>query len=155
MEKEYNDFLMPQDFEQMAKAYSQALKKRGFVFVRLEEEALGFLVDEVYVILQKIIACLIKLEKRADSALLKKKIELSESLLSEKFILSKKTKFKYVGNEASAFLNLIALENLLVVKLLELAVKSEEIEICHQIASNVCGVFYKSFNTEGFEETIY
>ena len=33
MENIYDDELMPENFEEIAKAYSQSLKKKGFVFV--------------------------------------------------------------------------------------------------------------------------
>lgn len=34
---EYNDFSLPQSWEGLAKAYSQSLKDKGFVFIRLNE----------------------------------------------------------------------------------------------------------------------
>lgn len=34
---EYNDFAMPDDYSQMAKAYYSSMKKRGFVFFRLDD----------------------------------------------------------------------------------------------------------------------
>ncbi len=33
----YNDFLLPQNFEKVAKAYHSALQNKGFVFVRLDD----------------------------------------------------------------------------------------------------------------------
>ena len=36
MENIYNDELLPEDFEAVARAYSASLKNKGFIFVRLE-----------------------------------------------------------------------------------------------------------------------
>ena len=54
MKKEYNDEMMPEDFETIAKAYSKSLKNKGFVFIRLEEEEFRLLIGEVLVIIAKI-----------------------------------------------------------------------------------------------------
>ena len=49
----YDDELLPENFEQIAKAYSKTLKNKGFVFVRLEEEEFNLLLCEVFVLIAK------------------------------------------------------------------------------------------------------
>ncbi len=150
MEKEYNDSLIPERFEEMAKAYSQSLKKQGFVFVRLEDEEFNLLSNEILIILEKIKACLKKLEKQIDSAQLRKKLDSAQAKLCEKFNIHPSLKFKYSGKENAAFLCLVGLENLLITKLLLLAIKSGELELCHTIISSICNVISQGLNLEGF-----
>lgn len=150
MEKEYNDFLMPERFEEMAKAYSQSLKKQGFVFVRLEDEEFNLLLNEVLIILEKMRACLKKLEKQIDSNQLRKKLDSAQAMLCERFNIRPSLDFKYSGNENAAFLCMVGLENLLITKLLLLAIKSGELELCHAIISSICNTISQSFNLEGF-----
>ena len=89
MEKFYDDEMLPDDFEQIAKAYSKSLKDRGFVFVRLHEEEFNLLLDEIFVILAKMKASLIKMEKVLDSKKLQEILEKSEKNLSKTFNCSK------------------------------------------------------------------
>ena len=76
---------MPNDFEEMAKAYSKNLKKKGFVFIRLEEEEFSLLVDEVLVLLAKMKASLIRLKNRLKSDKLMNRLEGFEEKLLQKF----------------------------------------------------------------------
>ena len=48
------------------------------------------------------------------------------------------------------FLTLVALENLLIIKLMFLSVKSGELEVCNEVITSVSGVFAESFPCEGF-----
>ena len=81
MENLYNDELLPENFEQMAKAYSQNLKNKGFVFIRLEEEEFNLLLSEIFVLFAKMKACLNHLDKFLDSTMLKTQIDNAQSLL--------------------------------------------------------------------------
>ncbi len=150
MENLYNDELMPNDFEEMAKAYSKNLKKKGFVFIRLEEEEFSLLVDEVLVLLAKMKASLIRLKNRLKSDKLMNRLEGFEEKLLQKFENKKPDSFKCVENENQAFLGFVSIENMLIIKLLSLSVKSGEIELCNEIIVGITSVFAESFDTQGF-----
>ncbi len=150
MNEKYNDEMMPDDFEAIAKAYSKSLKNKGFVFIRLEEEEFRLLLGEILVIIAKMLACLKKLDKALDSELLKERLCEAQKLLCEKFDYKKPHKMKCVENENSAFLSLISLENLLILKTMLLSIKSGELELCNQIITAVSSVFAESFMAEGF-----
>lgn len=147
----YDDFLLPDDFEQMAKAYSKTLKDKGFVFVRLQEEEFELLLGEVFVVLAKMNACLLRLEKFVDGKVLHEKIAQSVKCLQEKFGKKKPHNFICVENENNAFLSLVALYSTLVIKLMLLSIKSGELEICNQIIVSISSVFAESFSLEGFK----
>ncbi len=147
MEKFYDDEMLPDDFEQIAKAYSKSLKDRGFVFVRLHEEEFNLLLDEIFVILAKMKASLIKMEKVLDSKKLQEILEKSEKNLSKTFNCSKKYQFECLEEPNKAFLGLVSLENLLLLKLLLLAVKSEKLEVCNDISTSIASVFAESFSS--------
>ncbi|MDE6583737.1 MAG: hypothetical protein K2K31_03730 [Clostridia bacterium] len=150
MKEEYNDEMMPDNFETLAKAYSKSLKNKGFVFISLEEEEFRLLLGEILVIIAKMQACLKKLDKTMDSGLLKERLCEAQKLLCEKFDYKKPHKMKCVENENKAFLNLISLENLLILKTMLLSVKSGELELCNQIITAISSVFAESFTVEGF-----
>ena len=150
MKEEYNDEMMPDNFETLAKAYSKSLKNKGFIFIRLEEEEFRLLLGEILVIIAKMQACLKKLDKALDSGLLKERLSEAQKLLCEKFDYKKPHKMKCVENENVAFLNLISLENLLILKTMLLSIKSGELELCNQIITAVSSVFAESFTAEGF-----
>lgn len=151
MENLYNDDLLPDDFEQMAKAYSKKLKDKGFVFVRLEEEEIDMLVSEVFVILAKMKACTQKLSKVLECKKLENAIETSCQTLEKVFIKTKPHNFVCVENENSAFLCLVSLENTLVLKLMLLSIKSGELEVCNAVITNISSIFAESFSMEGFQ----
>lgn len=151
MEQIYNDELMPEDFQQIATAYSKSLKDKGFVFVSLKEEEFRFLVNEVYVILAKMQACLKRMKDFADTHVLQDKICDAQDLLRAKFGGKDSHKFVYTGSADKGFLALVSLENLLLIKLILLAFKSEELELCNQISISIASVFAESFSCEGFD----
>ena len=150
MENVYDDELMPKDFEQIAKAYSKSLKNKGFVFIRLEEEEFHLLLGEIFVLLEKMLACLKKLKNKIDSKILKCKIIEAEDALSDKFHKKKTHKFLCVEDENFSFLSLVSIENTLIIKLMLLSVKSGELELCNNIITNIAGIFAESFSCEGF-----
>lgn len=151
MENFYDDELLPDNFEQIAKAYSKKLKDKGFVFVRLEEEELSLLVGEIFVILSKMRACTQRLSRVSDCQKLNSKIENSLSLLQTTFGERKAQSFSYLADENSAFLCLISLQNLLFIKLMLLSVKSGQFEVCSDITTSIASVFAESFSTESFK----
>jgi len=150
MENVYNDELLPNDFEEIAKAYSKNLKKKGFVFIRLEEEEFSLLIDEVLVLLAKMKACLERLKKQLDSQKLMQRLCMFEERLLEKFENKKPHNFKCVEDENQTFLSLVSIENTLIIKLLSLSVKSGEIELCNEIIVGITSVFAESFEMQGF-----
>ena len=150
MENIYNDELMPESFEQIARAYSKSLKKKGFVFVRLEEEEFNLLLSEIYVIIGKMKACLEQLRSHIDSKELKIKLIDAEISLTEKFEHRKPHKFRCIEDKNTTFLSLISLENLLILKLMLLSIKSGELELCNKIITSITAIFADSFALEGF-----
>ena len=143
--------MLPSDFEQIARAYSKSLKERGFVFVRLEEEEFNLLVDEIFLIIAKVQACLKKLSQFLNSQILQQSLEESENKLEKTFGKVKKHKFECKEEPNMAFLTLISLENLLLLKLMMLSVKSEQLEVCGNIAINIASIFANSFDCDGFK----
>lgn len=154
MDNLYNDELLPESFEQMAKAYSKTLKDKGFVFIRLDEEEFELLLSEIFVIIAKMQACIIKLERYVEGKILFEKLDRAKEQLACRFGKKKPHKFICVENENSAFLSLVALYGTLNIKLMLLAVKSGELELCNQISVSISGVFAESFSLEGFKPQI-
>ena len=150
MKKEYDDTLLPQNFEEMARAYSRSLKDKGFVFIKLQDEEFSLLVGEIMVLFAKMRACLEKLSKLFDSKKLKMRLDEYETILQEKFPNKKPHTLTCVANENVAFLSLVSIENTLTLKLMSLSVKSGELELCNGIMAGIVGVFAESFETEGF-----
>lgn len=150
MENIYNDELMPENFEQIAKAYSKNMKKKGFIFIRLEEEEFNLLLGEVYVIIGKMKACLNHLQSHIDSKDLKNKLIDAEIALTEKFEHRKPHKFRCIEDKNTTFLSLISLENMLILKLMLLSIKSGELELCNKIITSITAIFAESFTLEGF-----
>ena len=150
MEQKYNDEIMPDDFEQIAKAYSANLKKNGFIFIRLEEEEFKLLLSEVFIIIEKMKSCLDYLRSHIDSKQLKNVLIEAEISLTEKFECKKKYKFRCISDKNQTFLGLIGLENLLILKLMLLSVKSGELDLCNKIITSITSIFVDSFSQEGF-----
>ena len=145
MNSEYNDELLPENYEKIAKAYASHLKKKGFVFVNLGQEEVSFLVDEILVIIAKMQACLSALSRVCDSTSLGKRLSLAQEQILGIYKNKKPHKFSCVENENSAFLSLISLQNTLTIKLLFLAIKSDVFELCFSIITKLCEEFSKSF----------
>ena len=149
MEK-YDDEKLLENYEMMARAYSKSLKNKGFVFVRLEEEEFSLLVDEIMVIFCKILASLERLKNSMYCDELKDLTKMNISSFKEKFHTSCCHNFKSVQSPSDCFLTLVALENMLTLKLMILSVKSGELEFCHEIITKRTHVFANSFSTDGF-----
>ncbi|MBR1890571.1 MAG: hypothetical protein IJ817_02660 [Clostridia bacterium] len=150
MEKEYNDSLMPESFEEMAKAYSRSLKNKGFVFVKLEDEEFEMLVGEILVMFEKMRSCLFNLSSHIDSQKLLSRIDNFEEQLMTKYGKKKPHRFKCVVNKNLSFLTLVSIENVLLLKLMSLSTKSGDIELCNDIMVGVASVFAEAFSLEGF-----
>ena len=95
-------------------------------------------------------ASLIRLKNRLKSDKLMNRLEGFEEKLLQKFENKKPHNFKCVENENQAFLGFVSIENMLIIKLLSLSVKSGEIELCNEIIVGITSVFAESFDTQGF-----
>lgn len=149
MENFYDDALLPESFEEMAKAYSANLKEKGFVFIKLHEEEKALLLGEILVLIAKMKACLKKLNKKIDGNILFETLGKHEKLLCEKYT-KKPHNFVCVENENKAFLSLVSAENMLIFKLLSFSIKSDENEFCFEMISQLSSVMAESFSLEGF-----
>ena len=149
MEKVYNDELLPEDFEEMAKAYSANLKNKGFVFVKLFEEEKSLLIGEILVLFAKMKACLHKLQKSIDGKKLFLALQNYEEKICEKFKKNPHN-FVCVENENNAFLSLISAENMLLSKLFFLSCRTDENEFFYEIIFSISAIFSESFSLEGF-----
>ncbi len=150
METLYNDEMLPENFEQIARAYSQKMKENGFVFIHLKEEETNLLAGEILTLFAKMQACLQRLERCMKSDKLKCRIESATSLIEERFLNKKTHTFRCVENENDAFLSLVSIENTVILKLMLLSVKTNEFELCNNIITGISGVFAESFSQEGF-----
>ncbi len=150
MENNYDDSALLDDYEKMAKAYSQSLKNKGFVFIRLQEEEFELLLGEIFVLTAKMKACLTKLQSQLDSKVLYGVLCETEGKLKQKFGNKKTHNFRYLEDENCAFLTLISLNSTLMLKLMILSVKSGELELCNELISSITAIFSQSFSCEGF-----
>ena len=146
----YDDEKLLENYEAMAKAYSKALKNKGFVFIRLEEEEFSLLVDEIMVIFCKIMASLDRLKDNMYCEEMKDLTMMNINSFREKFHANCCHKFKSVQSSSDCFLTLVALENMLTLKLMILSVKSGELEFCHEIITKRTHIFANSFSIDGF-----
>ena len=124
---EYDDekLLSLDDYEVMAREYSKALKKSGFVFVKVDDCACEQLVSEIFDILAKIEASLSYLGKFSN---LDKLARLTREQVATLKILypecSQHPSFNVRGNKNLIFLNFLSLESELILKLLSLCEQS-------------------------------
>ena len=150
MTNRYNDELFPENFEEIAKAYSSALKEKDFVFINLKKEEFNLLVDEIFVIISKMKSCINAIKSHFECKKLQETLENCSFVLSQNFDNKKPHNFKCVVDQNMSFLSLVSLENTLILKLMSLALKSEKIELCNDIISSIAGVFAQSFPTDVF-----
>ena len=124
---EYNDEMLPtmKNFEEMARAYNFSLKQKGFVFISLEEEGKNLLVDEVFDLLFRLRASYRFLGSFLDSNIMLNITEEHLLKLRELFMVENNKGYFIRTNQTKCFLNSIALENTLCIKLLLLAQKCE------------------------------
>ena len=150
MTNTYNDELFPDDFEEIAKAYSNSLKGKDFVFVNLKKEEFNLLLDEIFVIIGKMKSCIKAIKTHFECKKLQERLESASSLLLQNFENKKPHNFKCVADQNTAFLSLISLENTLILKLMSLSIKSDKFELCNDLISSIAGVFAQSFSLDGF-----
>lgn len=149
MKSVYDDEMLPEDFQEIAKAYSQSLKKRGFVFVHLDQEEVSFLVDEVLICLAKMKACLKNLVHLQSSVLQNKLTEI-ELLCCDCCPNKKPHNFDCVENENNSFFALVSLENLLIFNLNKICQKKFYSNLFKKMIEDVCLIFAESFDVSCF-----
>lgn len=148
---EYNDEQFPtqENYEKMARAYTSTLQHQGFVFVRLQDENLTFLIDEVFETLFKLRASYRQLGTFLDS---NKFLDLTNNQIEElrdMFNYSKNRGFQIRVNKTKCFLNTISLEAKLLLKLNELAQKSEQFEKLSKLANDRLLLIIENYTIHG------
>lgn len=127
---EYNDFCCPtpDEYEALAKAYSNSLKEKGFIFVHLEGESVRVLVDEVMDLMFKLRSSYRALGTFMGADKFYALNEEQIDYLRDMFDYKQNRAFKVNFNKTKNFVNCISLENRLLIKLFLLAQKSENYE---------------------------
>lgn len=127
---EYDDFVCPtpDEYEVLAKAYSDSLKEKGFIFVRLDNEGVNILIDEVFDLMFKLRASYRSIGNFMGCDKFYNLNEEQIDILRTKFNYKQNRGFKVNWNKTKCFLNAISLENRLLIKLFLLAQKSDEYE---------------------------
>ena len=124
---EYNDekLLSVQDYEIMAKAYSNHLKSKGFVFVQVDATENELLISEVFELMSKIKSCLRFLGNFLGTGRLYSLNELQMKTFQIIYPSCDQTlSYKIRGDKTKCFLNLQSLESELISKLLTLSEQS-------------------------------
>jgi len=124
---DYNDEKLPTItiIEEMAKAYNFSLKERGFVFVNLEEEGKSLLIEEILTLLFKLRASYRAMGGFLDSTSMLTLTEKHIDKLRYLFNNEQNKGYLVTTNKTKCFLNSIALENMLLMKLLLLSQKCD------------------------------
>lgn len=148
---EYNDnlFPTPEDYEKMAKAYNLSLKNQGFVFIKLNDENYAFLIDEVFDLLFKLRSMYKYLGSFMGADSCYKINEQQIENLRLLFNFNKNRLFQIRTNKTKCFLNCISCENLLNIKLSELAQKSGHIEELSKMIQERMLNLYENLKVEG------
>lgn len=127
---EYDDFACPtpDEYENLAKAYMQSLREKGFVFVSLEREEQKLLIDEVFDLMFKLRASYRLLGPFMGCDRFYKLNEEQIDTLRQMFDYHANRGFRVGWNKTKCLLNSISLENKLLIKMFMLAQKSEKYE---------------------------
>lgn len=147
----YEDNLSPtpEEYEKMAKLYSNNLKEKGFVFVNMFDEDYSLLLDEIFDLLFKL---------RASYRFLNGFLESDQFLdLTEKQIDNLRNMFGYTKNRGvrlqtnitKCLINTISLEGVLTLKLLELAKKSGHLQQILKIIKDRLNLSFENYRIEG------
>lgn len=124
---EYHDDAMPSlnIVEEMARAYNLSLKQKGFVFVNLEEEGKNFLISEIFDLLFKLRASYRHLNNFLGLSSMLSLTEENIDHMRNLFDIEENKGYFVSTNQTKCFLNVIALEKILTIKLLLLSQKCE------------------------------
>lgn len=121
----YNDegFASLDAIEQMAKAYNDAMKEKGFVFVNLDEVGKNILAKEVMEILFKLRSSYRYMKNFLSSSSIASLTEQHIEKMRTLFSIEDNTGYIITCNNTKCFLNAISLEQMLNTKLLLLSQK--------------------------------
>lgn len=139
----------PEEFEKMAKAYSSTLKDKGFVFVNLLNEDYSLLLDEIFEILFKLRSSYRFLNGFLGSD---KFLDLTENQIDQLRSLFNYTKNRGVrvkANSTKCLINTISLENILTLKLFELAKKTELLPQIVKMIKDRLTLSFENYKIEG------
>ena len=127
---EYDDEKLPSldAMAEIAKAYSNNLKQQGFVFVKLSDEEFSFLIEEVFDLLFKLRSSYRALNGFMGSQKLYELNEMQINELRNLFQYKTNRAFQVKTNKTKCFINTFSLECKLILKLNDLAYKSEQVE---------------------------
>ena len=148
---EYNDNLFPtqENYEKMARAYSSALQKQGFVFIKLADEDYTFLLDEIFEILFKLRSSYRYLNSFLDSNRFLDLTNLQIEEMRTLFNYQKNRGFQVRVNKTKCFLNSLSLEGKLLLKLNELAQKSDLFTQLSKIANDRLMLMVENYAIQG------
>ncbi len=124
---EYNDekLLSIDEYEVMAKAYSQHLRDKGFIFIQVDSEENNELICEVNELFSQIKSSLFYLGNFLGTgrlySLTDRQIRLFQTIYPD---CTQTNSYKIRGDKTKCFLNLMSLESTLISKLLTLSENS-------------------------------
>ena len=144
-----NIFPTPEEFENMAKEYSNAVRQKGFIFVNMFFEDYSLLLDEIFDILFKLSASYRFLNGFLGSDDFLNLTEEHIDKLRQMFDYKKNRAVQVKTNNTKCLLNTISLENLLTLKLFELAKKSEKVIEIFKIISDRLKFSNENYKIEG------
>ena len=148
---EYDDEKLPslEVMPELAKAYSNSLKEQGFVFIKLSNEEYSFLIDEVFDTLFKLRSSYKFLNNFMESKKLYNLNEEQIDILRDLFSYKTNRAFQVKTNRTKCFINTFSLEFKLVLKLNELAYKSEKIEEISKILNKRLQILAENYEIYG------
>ncbi len=144
-----NQFSSMEAFENMAKAYYSNLKEKGFVFIRLFDENLDFLIDEVFDIFFKLKSAYQSMKGFMGSGLFLEMTNEQIDELRKLFSYTKNRAFQVRTNNTKCLLECVSLESRLILKLNELAKKCDHFESLGQIVQKRILLSTNNFHVEG------
>ena len=147
----YNDEASPtlENFENMARAYSEKIKNEGFVFINLNDQDYSFLLEEVFDILFKLRASYRFLNGFLGSNLFLDLTEEQIKDLRDLFDYTKNRGFRVQTNNTKCFLNTVSLESKLILKLGDLAKKSDHFSAISSIINKRLVLIANNYQVDG------
>lgn len=146
---EDNSFPSLDSYEKMAKAYSDALKDKGFLFIPLNQENFDFLIEEIFDILFKLRSSYRFLNGFLGSDKFLDLTEQQIEVLRKEFNYEKNRAFRLRTNNTKCLLNNISLECKLLLKLNELAQQCGKLELLSSLSEKRLLLLIENFNIEG------
>jgi len=139
----------PENFENMARAYLNSLKDQGFMFFRLTDNDYSLLLKEVFEILFKLRSSYRFLNGFLGSDKFLDLTEQQIQTLRNLFSYNKNQGYLVKTNNTKCFLNNIALESKLILKLNQLAQESDFFKELSSLASERLNLLNENYDIEG------